>query len=83
MSESIEHLIQMYGFLGAFFVITALLCAYALKRLLNKDDGILTLVAKKHLSYLDKSIETMDHLTRTQDKICEKFDSVHITARGS
>ncbi len=76
MTESVEHLIQMYGFLGAFFVLTSLLAAYIAKRFLNKEDGIATLLAKKHIAYLDKSMNTMDHMTTTQDKICTQLDSI-------
>ena len=73
MTESIEHLIQMYGFLGAFFVLTSLAAFYALKRLLNKESGLLTLLIKKHINYLDKTLETMDQMIKTQDKICIRW----------
>ena len=68
--DSIEHLIQAYGFLGAFFVLVCYASFYVLRRCLNKKDGILTLVAKKHIIFIDKTMETMDHITKTQDKIC-------------
>lgn len=71
MTDSIEHLIQAYGFLGAFFVLTTLAATYILRRLFNKSDGILTLLMKKHIIFIDKTVETMDHITKTQDKICE------------
>ena len=76
MTDSIEHLVQMYGFLGAFFVLTTLAAIYALRRLLNKDDGLLTLLATKHILFIDKTIETMNHITTTQDKIQSKLDSL-------
>ena len=76
MTDSIEHLIQMYGFLGAFFVLTSFAAFYALKRLLNKDDGIITNLAKKHILFIDKTLETMDKMIETQDKICIRLDSI-------
>ena len=74
--DGIEHLVQMYGFLGAFFVLTSLAALYALRRLLNKDDGILTLLMKKHISFIDTTVETMNHITTTQDKIYEKLNTL-------
>lgn len=66
-----ENVIQTYGFLGAFFILTSFAGIYSLRRLLNKDDGILTLLAKKHIIFIDKTLETMDNMIKTQDKICE------------
>jgi len=74
--DGIEHLVQMYGFLGAFFVLVSLASLYALRRLLNKEDGLLTLLAKKHILFIDKTVEAMDHITKTQDKICIQLDSM-------
>ncbi len=74
MTDSIEHLVQAYGFLGAFFVLVCIASAYILRRCLNKEDGILTLIMKKHIIFIDKTMETMDYMIKTQDKICEKLD---------
>ena len=78
MADSVEHLIQMYGFLGAFFVMVSLAGAYTLKRAFNKNDGWVILLTKKHIDYLDKSMSSMDHMTTTQDKMCDRLDSIHV-----
>ncbi len=72
--NSIEHIIQAYGFLGAFFCLTSLASFYVLHRLLNKNDGILTTLMRKHIVFIDKTMATMDHITSTQDKIYEKLN---------
>lgn len=65
MADSIEHLIQAYGFLGAFFVLVSLASAYVLRRLLNKTDGIVTATAKEHISYLRSTATSFNTLAST------------------
>jgi len=68
-STTTIDIVQNFGFLGAFFILIASLGIYAAKRCLNKDNGILTLLAQKHINFLDKTIEANRSLIQNTEKI--------------
>lgn len=55
--EVLIPVFQQFGPFGGFFVIFGLGMWFAGKRLFNKEDGILTKLAERHMKHMDRNEE--------------------------
>jgi len=70
-----------YGIAGALLALVAIGAWYILRRLFDKDDGILTRVGNRHIQYLDEQEKIGQSLARSNERLTATAELAHESMR--
>lgn len=80
--EQTLTLIDRYGLPIVLLVLLAVAGWYVLRRLLNRDDGILTQVGSRHIKYLDETSSVNASLAKAIDRLADQAEEANAGMRA-